>query len=75
MKTIDISAYTIIKEGIEICVQRTPAGCTQNVPIDGLLPTMERNEGSRTTIASSTARASSSSRADSSTRSCAPHGG
>ena len=45
MKTVDIGAYTIIKEGVEICVQRTPAGCTQNVPIDGLLPTMERNEG------------------------------
>ena len=45
MKTIDISAYTIIKEGVEICVQRTPADCTQSAPIDGLLPTMERNEG------------------------------
>ena len=43
MKTIDISAYTIIKEGVG--VQRTPADCTQNAPIDGLLPTMERNEG------------------------------
>lgn len=45
MKTVDIGAYTIIKEGVEICVQRTPADCTQSAPIDGLLPTMERNEG------------------------------
>jgi hypothetical protein len=45
MKTVDISAYTIIKEGVEICVQRTPADSAQSAPIDGLLPTMERNEG------------------------------
>ena len=45
MKTIDISAYTIIKEGVEICVQPSSADHAHGAPIDGLLPTMERNEG------------------------------
>jgi hypothetical protein len=40
MKTIDITAYTVIKEGVEICVAAKTQG-----PMDGLLPVMERNEG------------------------------
>jgi hypothetical protein len=42
MKTIDISAYTIIKEGVEFCIPRAQA--KTDAPMEGLLPTMERNE-------------------------------
>jgi hypothetical protein len=41
MKTIDLSKFNIIKEGIEFCVPDT----NTEPGIDDLLPTMERNEG------------------------------
>ena len=40
MKTIDIGAYTVIKEGVEICV-----ASKLQAPMECLLPAMERNEG------------------------------
>jgi len=58
MRTIDIAAYNVIKEGIEICIgkhagahvskpgakSRAKPELTSS-PIDELLPVMERNEG------------------------------
>jgi hypothetical protein len=49
MRTVDIAAYTVIKEGVEICVPRAPGTLSSaprpSAPIDALLPAMERNEG------------------------------
>ncbi len=59
MRTVDIAAYTVIKEGTEICVRsnagaktgprpRAKTGAKRNLslaPIEQLLPAMERNEG------------------------------
>jgi hypothetical protein len=42
MKTIDISAYTIIKEGVEFYIPCAQA--KTDAPMEGLLPTMERTE-------------------------------
>jgi len=56
MRTIDIAAYNVIKEGIEICIRKhahvSKPGAKSSEkpqltssPIDELLPVMERNEG------------------------------
>lgn len=50
MRTIDVAAYNVIREGVEICVRSN--GCSKragskrssSAPIDELLPAMERNE-------------------------------
>jgi hypothetical protein len=58
MRTVDVAAYTVIKEGVEICVRnhagskvaksakaQAKKGDTEaSAPIDALLPAMERNE-------------------------------
>jgi hypothetical protein len=45
MKTVNIEEYTVIREGVEICVKRGDSRAPPHAPIDSLLPTMERNEG------------------------------